>query len=465
MMTRMFDIQTYVQRREALARTLGDGLVLLQGSPLVPRNYPDNVFVFRQSSHVLYYAGVSRPDVWVLLDGATGETVLYGPPWTMDDVVWCGEQPTLADLAGAAGIADVAAPEVLAMALSDAAGQGRVVHYLPPYRASMEVALSRMLGTPLDDVKAGASADLVAAVAEQRLVKSAAEVAEIEDALGVTRDMFVAAMAEARPGLIEADIAGLIQGIALRRNRQQTFLPITTVSGEVLHNESRHQVLGEDQLLCIDSGAESPEFYASDITRTFPVRGRFDARQRAVYEVVLASQKAAIAATRPGVSYRDVHLTAARVITEGLIEVGLMKGDVEAAVAAGAHALFFPHGLGHALGLDVHDMEDLGDTVGYGRGVKRDPQFGLAALRFARELKPGYVMTAEPGVYFIPALIDQWAAEGKAAAFIDYDAVGAFRDFGGIRIEDDVLVTEEGSRVLGPGIPREIEEIEAIASM
>ncbi len=463
-MARMFDTDTYIQRREALARAMGDGLVLLQGSPLVPRNYPDNVYPFRQSSHVLYYAGIARPDLWIVLDAATGETTLYGPPWTMDHVIWCGEQPTLDDLAARAGIRLVCAPDALGDALASAQQAGRTVHYLPPYRASMEVGLSRALGIGLDEVAAGASADLVEAVAEQRLVKTSAEVAEIEDALGVTRDMFVAAMREARAGWIEADVAGLIQGIALRRNRQQTFLPITTVSGEVLHNESRLQVLGEDQLLCIDSGAESPEFYASDITRTFPVRGRFDDRQRAIYEVVLASQKAAIAATRPGVSYRDVHLTAARVVTEGLIEVGLMKGDAAEAVAEGAHALFFPHGLGHALGLDVHDMEDLGDTVGYGRGVQRSPQFGLAALRFARDLKPGYVMTAEPGVYFIPALIEQWAADGRLAAFIDYDVARSYFDFGGIRIEDDVLVTETGSRVLGPGIPREIDEIEAITA-
>ena len=464
MMARMFDTDTYIQRREALAWAMGEGLVLLQGAPLVPRNYPDNVYPFRQSSHVLYYAGISRPDLWIVLDAVSGHTTLYGPPWTMDDVVWCGEQPTLVDLAERAGIRRVDAADALGGVLTRARQAGRTVHYLPPYRSSMEVGLSRVLDVPLDAVASGASADLVEAVAEQRLVKTSAEVSEIEDALEVTRDMFVAAMSEARPGWIEADVAGLIQGIALRRNRQQTFLPITTVSGEVLHNESRLQVLSEDQLLCIDSGAESPEFYASDITRTFPVRGRFDDRQRAIYEVVLASQKAAIAATRPGMSYRDVHLIAARVVTEGLIEVGLMKGDAGDAVAQGAHALFFPHGLGHALGLDVHDMEDLGDTVGYGRGVQRSPQFGLAALRFARELKSGYVMTAEPGIYFIPALIEQWAAAGRLSSFIDYDEARKYVDFGGIRIEDDVLVTGTGSRVLGPGIPSEIAEIEAIAA-
>jgi len=456
-MVRMFDTATYQQRRRDLAGAVGSGLILIPGSPLVPRNYEANIYPFRQSSHFLYYAGIDRPDLWLTVDAATGASTLFSPPWTMDDVVWCGEQATPAELAERSGIDGVEPPRALAAAL--AVGD---VHYLPPYRASMALGLAEQLGRPAGEIAGGASERLVRAVAEQRLVKTDDEIAQIEDALGVTAAMYAAAMAAARPGLLEADIAGIIQGVALRANRQQSFPPITTVRGEVLHNESRGNVLQEDQLLCIDSGAESPEFYASDVTRTFPVRGTFDGRQRAIYEVVLAAQKAAIAATRPGASYRDVHLVAAREVALGLIGLGLMKGDVDEAVAAGAHALFFPHGLGHALGVDVHDMEDLGDAVGYGEEGVRSAQFGLNALRFARTLRPGYVMTAEPGIYFIPALIDQWQAAGTAADFIDYDAVRPYRSFGGIRIEDDVLVTEQGCRVLGPPIPKEVAEIEAI---
>ena len=460
-MVRMFDTATYLQRRRELAAAVGDGLILIQGAPLAPRNYQANTYPFRQSSHFLYYAGIDRPDLWLTLDPESGSSTLYSAPWTMDDVIWCGEQSTPAELAERSGIDRVCPPAALIDDLAAASGRGDV-HFLPPYRASLAAALAQNLGRPLASITDGVSRRLVRAVAEQRLVKTADEIAQIEDALGVTAAMYSAAMAATRPGLREADIAGIIQGVALRSNRQQSFLPITTVRGEVLHNESRANPLREGQLLCIDSGAESPEYYASDITRTFPVSGRFDERQRAIYEVVLASQKAAIAATRPGVPYRDAHLVAARVVTSGLIDLGLMKGDPDEAVAAGAHALFFPHGLGHALGVDVHDMEDLGDAVGYGEECVRSTQFGLNALRFARTLKPGYVMTAEPGVYFIPALIEQWAAAGTAAEFIDYDRVRTYSSFGGIRIEDDVLVTDDGSRVLGPPIPKEVDALEAL---
>ena len=456
----MFESRVYVQRRRDLAAAMGEGRVLIQGAPLVPRNYPDNVYPFRQSSHMLYYAGIARPDLWLLLDAARGRSTLYSPPWTVDDVVWCGEHPTPGELAERSGIDRVAAPEQLRADL-DRAGEA-TVHYLPPYRASMAAALGNVLGCPTSDVARGVSPDLLVAVTEQRLVKTVEEVAQVEEALGVTGAMYDAAMRAARPGLLEADIAGIIQGVALRADRQQTFLPITTVRGEVLHNESRGNRLAGGQLLLIDSGVESPEYYASDITRTFPVSGRFDGRQRDVYEVVLGAQKAAIEATRPGIRFSEVHRIACRATAAGLRGIGLMKGDVDEAVAAGAHALFFPHGLGHALGLDVHDMEDLGDVVGYGAGVSRNPQFGLAALRFARTLQPGYLVTIEPGIYFIPKLVEQWAGAGTASEFIDYGALEAFMDFGGVRIEDDVLVTSGGCRVLGRPIPREIGELEAI---
>jgi len=459
-MVRMFDTATYLKRRQELAEAVGSGVILLQGASLAPRNYEANTYPFRQSSHLLYYTGIDRPDLWLTIDAASGRSTLYSPPWTVDDVIWCGEQATPAELAERAGIEAVQPPRALGDPLAAADSGG--VHYLPPYRASMTLGLADLLGCPPGAVAGGVSQRLVRAVAAQRLVKTAEEVAQIEDALGVTAAMYDAAMRAARPGLRESDVAGIIQGVALRANRQQSFPPITTVRGEVLHNDSRGNVLAEDQLLCIDSGAESPEFYASDITRTFPVRGTFDEQQRAIYEVVLASQEAAISVTRPGVTYRDVHLAAARVVAAGLIDIGLMKGDADDAVEAGAHALFFPHGLGHALGLDVHDMEDLGDEVGYGDESSRSEQFGLNALRFARTLKPGYVLTAEPGVYFIPALIEQWAAAGTAADFVDFDAALAYRAFGGIRIEDDVLVTGSGCRVLGPPIPKEVDELEAI---
>jgi Xaa-Pro aminopeptidase len=273
--------------------------------------------------------------------------------------------------------------------------------------------------------------------------------------------MYRAAMTETAAGRTEAEIAAILQAPAIARDREQSFGPIVSVRGEVLHNEKYVNTLADGDLLLIDSGAESPRGYASDITRTFPVSGRFSLQQREVYEVVLQAQADAINAAAPGVNNRDLHLIAARTIAEGLKEIGLMRGDSGAAVEAGAHAMFFPHGLGHMLGLDAHDMEDLGDIVGYPEGEPRSSQFGLAYLRLARELEPGWVITMEPGIYFIPALIDRWRGEDLHSEFIDYDRVERYRSFGGVRIEDDILITSDGCRVLGPGIPKTVDKIES----
>ena len=455
----MFDPQIYRARRDHLRESLDGGVVLLPAAAPMPRTYAENVYPYRQSSHLLYYLGLTDPGLFLLSYPAESRDVLYGDPVTMDDVIWCGPKASLEERAALAGIDEVAPAEQLIVDLASFA-EGDV-HYLPPFQREVVATLARLLGWNGPRVLEGSSPALVQAVAEQRLIKGPEEVAEIEEALVVTASAYRQAMAALRPGLYERDIAGLIQGVALREDRAQAFQPITTIHGEVLHNESRSQRLDDGQLMLIDSGAESARGYASDITRTLPVSGRFSPRQRAIYDIVLAAQRTAIRATRPGRSYLEVHLESARVVADGLIGEGLMRGNVDEAVAAGAHALFFPHGLGHALGIDVHDMEDLGDAVGYAPGEGRSEQFGLAALRFARELRPGHVVTAEPGIYFIPALIDQWAAAGNHEAFIDYEALDDWRDFGGIRIEDDVLVTDRGSQVLGPPIPRGADAIES----
>jgi len=267
-------------------------------------------------------------------------------------------------------------------------------------------------------------------------------------------------MAAAKPGRRESELAAIIQAVALSRDRQQAFTPIVTVRGEVLHNHSYDGVLARGQLLLNDSGAESRRYYASDITRTCPVGSRFTGLQAEIYRIVLHMQLEAIRVIRPGISYREVHLHACRVLAEDLCAMGLMRGNPESAVEAGAHAVFFPHGIGHMMGLDVHDMEDLGDIVGYVKRQKRSGQFGLNFLRLSRPLEPGFVLTVEPGIYFIPALIDRWAHEGKYREFVNYGKLRSFRKFGGIRIEDDVLVTATGSRVLGPGIPKTVQEVE-----
>lgn len=452
----VFSTSTYTERRAALRAACGSAPILLIGHRHVSRNYPDNTYPFRQNSHVLYYCGIDRPDCALVLD--QGGDVLYGPPEDIDDVVWHGPHETLEESAARAGITDV----------RDIAGLGEwlcgadTARYLAPFRSNVAEWMAGMKGCSLDALRAGQCDELAAAIAAQRSVKSDEEVAEIEEALGVTHDMHVASYRATRPGATEADVAAAVQHVALAKDRAQSYNPIITVRGEVLHNNHYHNTLESGQLLLNDSGAESRLGYASDITRTCPVDGRYSDRQRAIYDVVLKSQLDAIDAIKPGVPYKDVHLTSARVIAEGLTEIGLMKGDPEAAVAVGAHALFFPHGVGHMIGLDVHDMEDLGDVVGYGPALRRDDQFGLNFLRLARPLEAGFVVTVEPGIYFIPALIDRWRADARHGDFIDYERVETYKDFGGIRIEDDVLCTDTGSRVLGPGIPKTADEVEAV---
>jgi Xaa-Pro aminopeptidase len=453
------DASTYRNRRQRLREAVPSGEILIVGSLPISRNYADSHLPFRQDSSFLYFAGVSSPGLALVID-ERGDATLYGPTPHPDDVVWFGPHPGLSDMAAAAGADAHGSIEQLAARLGAAREGGRRIHYLPPYRADRRIQLCRLLGADLEAVDAGVSSELVRAVVDQRSVKTQDEVAELEDALAVTAEMYRAALERARPGATEAEVAAALQAPAYARQRQPAFPPIVTVRGEVLHNESYPNTLAAGDLLLIDAGAESAGGYAADITRTYPVAGRFEPEQRDIYEVVLASQLAAIAAASPETTNRAVHLVAARTIASGLKEIGLMRGDVDAAVEAGAHALFFPHGIGHMLGLDSHDMEDLGDVVGYEAGDSRSSQFGLCYLRLARRLQPGFVITVEPGVYFIPAVIDRWRREGRHADFIRYDRVQAFRAFGGVRIEDDVLITETGSRVLGPGIPKSVEELE-----
>jgi len=348
----------------------------------------------------------------------------------------------------------------LGVYLTKARSQGLKIHYLPPYQASSLFRAAELMVIDASELTAGKSERLVEEVARQRSIKAELEVAEIEDALGVTDCMHRAAMKVARPGVYEYDVAGAIQGVALASNREQAYIPIVSVHGEILHNHSHNNVLPDGRLLLNDSGAESLRCYASDITRTFPVSGRFTSMQKEVYETVLRAQLGAIEMIRPGLAYRDIHLHASRIIADGLRTMGLMRGDPADAVGAGAHALFFPHGLGHMLGLDVHDMEDLGDAVGYPKGEKRSSQFGLNFLRLSRPLEEGHVLTVEPGIYFIPALIERWKQERLHKDFINYDKLDTFLTFGGIRIEDNVVVTSTGSRVLGPGIPKTVAEVE-----
>jgi Xaa-Pro aminopeptidase len=449
----------YKERRARLHRMLGadDGILFWPGYAPQPRNYPDNTYTpFRQCSHFLYYFGLSTPGL-AALSYPDGREFLFGRTPDEEDLVWTGPQPSLAQLAEEAQVSETARLSKLRDYLETA---GWAVRYLPPFQPQIIQMMGRLFDRSYWEVIAQASPPMMRAVVEQRSIKTEEEIAQIEDALTISLKMAQAMLEQVAPGKTEAEIAAAMKAVALAQGRDQAFPPIVTVHGEILHNESYSHTLQEGQLLLCDYGAESPLYYASDITRTAPVSGTFSTQQREIYEIVLAAQSGAIEQIKPERPYREIHLEASRIIASGLKDLGLMQGDVEEAVQAGAHALFFPHGLGHMLGLDVHDMEDLGDIVGYSEEENRSEQFGLSFLRLAQPLRAGYVLTVEPGIYFVPGLIERWQQDQKHAEFICYDRLDAYSDFGGIRLEDDVLVTAEGGRVLGPGIPKEPAEIE-----
>ncbi|MBP6184404.1 MAG: aminopeptidase P family protein [Saprospiraceae bacterium] len=454
----MFSAATYQKRRQNLARQMGDGLILLPGNIDAPMNYKANPYAFRQDSTFLYYCGLDMPGLVLLIDAGTGETTLFGHELTMEDIIWVGPHASLKSQAAGAGIENVLEPDQL-----EAAVRKGNVHFLPPYRGDNLLRLAGWLGKSVDGLAKEASVPLIQAVVAQRSIKSAEEIEQMIWAVNLSGRMHVAVMRDAEEGMLESDLSGIVTGMCEMEQVVPAYGIILTTDGQILHNHYHGNELQSGQLVLGDFGAESPMHYAGDITRTFPVDRHFTQQQREIYELVLKAETGAIAQCAPGITYKEVHLSAARTIVDGLKAIGLMKGDVDEAVAAGAHALFFPHGLGHMIGLDVHDMEDLGENyVGYGDGVARSDQFGLAYLRLARALQPGFVLTVEPGIYFIPELMDQWQTSNKHASFINYNQLKSYRDFGGIRIEDNVLITEDGRVILGDPIPKTIAEIEAL---
>jgi Xaa-Pro aminopeptidase len=459
----MFDAKIYVQRRKRLKKQVKSGVILFLGNEESPMNYLSNPYPFRQDSSFLYFFGLDIPGLAALIDVEEDKEILFGQDVTVEDIIWMGSIPSLKDRARMTGMRETSPSADLEKTLKEAIKKGKKIHYLPPYRAEIALKIEALLGINRKLVRDYASEDLIKAVVKQRSVKSKGEVEEIEKAHRVTWEMHTTAMKMVRPGIYEKEVVGKIEGIAFSEGCLLAFPTIFTINGQILHNHYHGNLLEKGRLLVNDSGAESERHYAADITRTFPVTGKFTQKQKDIYEIVLDAQLKAIRMIKPGLRFRNVHIRAARRIITGLKDLGLMKGDVNGAVRAGAHALFFPHGLGHTLGLDVHDMENLGEKyVGYDERTRRSKQFGLAYLRFARELHPGFVMTVEPGIYFIPALIDKWLAEKKHAQYIDYDRVKKYRDFGGVRIEDNVLVTKDGHRVLGESIPKKVDDIEDI---
>ncbi|RYY59634.1 MAG: M24 family metallopeptidase [Chitinophagaceae bacterium] len=459
----MFKKEIYVARRKKLMADVGSGVLLLLGNEESSMNYRDNVYPFRQDSSFLYFAGIDRPGLALLIHCDEGWTCLYGIEATMDDVVWTGPQTGLQDLAAMSGIERTGDPSVLAGIIRRSTG---VLHYLPPYRADNLAKIAGWTGLSTAEVPAKFSVPLVKAVVAERSVKAPEELAEMDKAVNTSNFIQMAAMQQSAPGKSEREVAGLIEGLCASAGGRIGYPVIYTVNGEVLHNHPTAKVLQEGQVILCDAGAETAMHYCGDLTRTYPVSSSFNSLQREMYEVVLGAFEKAKGLLKPGIRYLDVHRAACRELVSGLQQAGLMTGDADEAVEAGAHTLFFQCGLGHMLGLDVHDMEDLGEKyVGYDEVTVQRKDFGWKSLRLGKELQEGFVLTVEPGLYFIPALIDKWTSEKKLASFINYERLPLFRNLSGFRVEDNFVITAKGSRVLGDGLIKTVSEVEAIRKM
>ena len=459
----LFSKNTYVERRARLRQLVGHGLIVLMGNNESPMNYPSNTYKFRQDSSFLYFFGQHRDGLVGVIDADSGAETLLGDEIDIDDIVWYGEVTSVVQMAEECGVAHTAPMAALTEMVAQAQKAGRKVHFLPPYRHETMIRLHDLLGIHPSQQRDAASQELIQAVIQLRLVKSAEEIEELERAAAIGYEMHTTAMRLCRPGVTEAYIGGVLDGIAASHGSMVSFQSIVSMHGEILHGYPSARPLEAGRLLLCDAGAETREHYCSDHTRTTPISGTFTQRQKDIYNIVVDCHDLALTHARPGVRWWDVHYDVCRLMTNRLKDLGLMKGDTEAAVQAGAHALFLPHGLGHAMGMDVHDMEGLGQTyVGYDEETRPSTQFGTASLRFARRLEEGHVVTDEPGIYFIPALIDLWRKEGTNAEFLCFDEIEKYKDFGGIRIEDDVLITKDGCRFLGEKrIPYHVDEVEA----
>ncbi len=460
----MFAPEIYAKRRAELRRKVGSGLILLPGNTNSPNNYPNNAYYFRQDSTFRYYFGLNVPSLVGVIDADSGDEWLFGDDFTVEDIIWTGPQPKLAEMACGVAVAHTAPLADLTPLVRRAIQLGRRVHFLPIYRGETKLQFAELLGlTPalLHDYK---SVDLMFAVAEMREVKGSEEIEALERAFQIGYAMHTTAMKMCRPGLVEREISGAMAGIAHSMGQGVSFPTIASQHGETLHNLNSDGILEAGRLLLVDGGGESLEGYCSDHTRTYPVSGRFSDKQRDIYNIVLNAHDRIAESIRPGMMYHtDIHLESYRLLAEGLISLGLMKGTAEDAVAAGAMYLFMPHGLGHGMGLDVHDCEAFGErSFDFSSIRERAEESATCIYRAAWRVRPGTVMSDEPGIYFIPALIDKCRAEGKFKGIVNYEALDAYRDFGGIRIEDDILVTETGCRMIGDKkLPVTVEELEA----
>ena len=461
----MFSKHTYMSRRNELKRLVGSGVIILFGNNESPCNYPSNAYSpFRQDSSFLYYFGLAQPGLVGVIDVDNDSELLFGDDIDIEDIVWYGSVDSVSQMAASVGVARTAPMSALSQLCSQARAAGRTLHFLPPYRHDTMLTITDLLGIHHSRQRDEASLTLIRAVVKMRSSKTAEEVAELEKAAAIGYQMHTTAMRLARPGVTEKYVGGQVDGIARSLGAQVSFATIFSQHGEIMHGNPSMALLEEGRLALCDAGAETMSHYCSDNTRTFPVSGRFTERQLDIYRIVEECHDYVLTVARPGVCYRDVHFGVCRLMTERLKELGLMHGNTDDAVSAGAHAMFLPHGLGHMMGMDVHDMEGLGQIyVGFDDEVRPNlEQFGTNALRMGRRLEEGFVVTDEPGIYFIPALIDDWKASGHCKDFLNFDLLETYKDFGGIRIEDDVLITADGCRFIGekriPYHPADVEQ-------
>jgi Xaa-Pro aminopeptidase len=459
----MFGKHIYTQRRQQLKKMVGNGIILLLGNEESSMNYKDNLYPFRQDSCFLYFFGIDRYSLMAVIDIDGDIEIVFGDNVTTEQMLWTGFQEPLELLSERAGVKQVKRRHEIETVIKKAQAQNRRIHFLPPYRPEQIETLHSLLGIVPGSLQNMVSVNLIKAIVAQRSVKAPEEMDEITKAVNTTVRMQLAAITMAREGMKEAQIAGSIHNIAIAEGGNLSFPSILTINGQILHIGYSQTILHNGNLVLCDCGAETAMHYAGDLTRTFPVSGTFNSMQKEMYDIVLEAHQAAVDMLTPGMLYRDVHLLACEKLTEGLKQLGVMKGDVKASVAHGAHALFFPCGLGHMMGLDTHDMENLGEKyVGYNDDITQSTQFGLKSLRLARALEEGFVITVEPGLYFNPQLIDEWAAEKKCVDFIDYEKLHSYKNAGGIRIEEDFLITKEGSLLLGNPLPKTANEIEIL---
>lgn len=458
----MFKPEVYKQRRDNLKSKIKNGIALFLGNNEAPMNYAANTYHFRQDSTFLYFFGIDLPGLAGVIDFDEGKDYIFGTDVDIESIIWMGPQPTIKDNALKAGVELVKPFEELDGYLKNVISQNRKIHYIPHYRHDNMILMEKLTGIKTGDQKSQSSVELIKAVVDLRSIKDQYEIVELEKAAAIGYEMHVTAMRMAKPGVSEREIFGTIEGIALAKGSGTSFPIILSQNGETLHNHDHSQILEKGRLMLTDAGAESTMHYACDFTRTVPVGGKFSQKQKEIYQIVVDAINTATDAIKPGVTYQSIHLLAAKVVAGGLKDLGIMQGDVDEAVKNSAHAMFFPHGLGHMMGLDVHDMENYGeDYVGYDEETKRIQHFGTAYLRLGRKLQEGFVLTNEPGIYFIPALISQWKKENKFAEFINYSKVEEYIGFGGIRLEDDILVTADGHRLIGKRIPVTIDEVES----